>query len=79
MRSLWDRSLTLLRIAGELPVIVVYAEKTLVTYQFFSFGISPRILAYQPGFWHISGRMGLALLFFPWPDSATGQILFLKP
>ena len=28
-------------------------EKSLLTYQFFSFGISPRILAYQPGFWHI--------------------------
>ena len=29
------------------------SEKSLLTYQIFSFGISPRILAYQPGFWHI--------------------------
>ena len=28
-------------------------EKSLLTYQFFTFGISPRILPYQPGFWHI--------------------------
>ena len=29
-------------------------EKSLLTYQFLTFGISPRILTYQPGFWHIS-------------------------
>ena len=29
-------------------------EKTLLTYQFLTSGISPRILTYQPGFWHIS-------------------------
>ena len=38
------------------PVSPLYEpEKSLLTYQYFSFGISisPRILAYQPGFWHI--------------------------
>ena len=36
------------------PSNAVCSEKSPLTYQFLTFGISPRNMTYQPGIWHIS-------------------------
>ena len=40
-------------IPEDLAVLREKSSQTLLTYQYLTFGILPRILAYQPGFWHI--------------------------